>query len=319
MVAALGEWQQDLAAKAADPEFVPPLREVRLTDLEAQFVSRIVPGLDEFFLCRRRECLFVCRNIDWIEETGGNHFACPRCGHQYRPWVQKAHMVTANKVLVCQVADDGLLVQGQLPPAASGSPEASAAAAPAGSASGSPEASPAGPAPVPHFRFEGVVCQPGSYLVFPIVWAETTTTNLMNAFKAIMLDLDKQLAALPPKQRINYVIEKVAWGGHPNMFVHQRLTPDVVEHIDHINMCRGGVNKQWSYEHIRNGFYGAHLPVQQMAEVFSQTDLIRMWGLATWLEAQANAAAAPWLEARVTSTGQRVTLGPAPQPAAPGR
>eukprot|EP00969_Alexandrium_andersonii_P104235 4600624-Alexandrium_andersonii.AAC.1 len=62
-----------------------------LANEAAQWASEIVPGTDEFFLCRRRTCLTVCRNTDWAttDKNGRGHDRCPNCGEQFRPWKEQ--------------------------------------------------------------------------------------------------------------------------------------------------------------------------------------------------------------------------------------
>ena len=44
MESAIASWQDDVAQKEVEPEFVPKLREVTLTDNELQFVHLLLPA-----------------------------------------------------------------------------------------------------------------------------------------------------------------------------------------------------------------------------------------------------------------------------------
>eukprot|EP00969_Alexandrium_andersonii_P213371 9422229-Alexandrium_andersonii.AAC.1 len=49
-----------------NPQHFPALRmKGSLSDEALQWSSEILPGCSEFFICRRRPCLTVCRNTDW--------------------------------------------------------------------------------------------------------------------------------------------------------------------------------------------------------------------------------------------------------------
>eukprot|EP00975_Prorocentrum_lima_P054389 11408028-Prorocentrum_lima.AAC.1 len=53
-------------------------------------------------MCRRKDCLFVCRKDEWIQSRNGSHHRCPALWQQCRPWMEKAFYVKANKVMLCQ-------------------------------------------------------------------------------------------------------------------------------------------------------------------------------------------------------------------------
>eukprot|EP00969_Alexandrium_andersonii_P104323 4603992-Alexandrium_andersonii.AAC.1 len=63
-----------------------------------------MPGTDEFYLCRRRSCLAVCRNTDWAttDKNGGGHYRCPGCGERFCPSMEQPGYVKANKVWMTQ-------------------------------------------------------------------------------------------------------------------------------------------------------------------------------------------------------------------------
>lgn len=68
---------------------------------DGHILERVVPGLDEYFLRRQRECRNVFRNIGWIHNVtaGGGHYLCP--GRQrYKPWMEKQCYHKANNIWV---------------------------------------------------------------------------------------------------------------------------------------------------------------------------------------------------------------------------
>lgn len=106
--AALSAWIDEWQRKAADGAYVPTLEVTLTDDWLLQFVDEILPGVNEYFLCRHRECLTMTRNCDWLHNCpDGGHFLCSQCGEQYRPWTQKPGYVRCNKVWVVEAAGAG--------------------------------------------------------------------------------------------------------------------------------------------------------------------------------------------------------------------
>ena len=84
---------------AKDEEYVPKLGHYLCQDHVAQYASELTRNVDQFFLCRRKGCLTVARNIDWINtEPDGARYACPECLAKYAPWTSKSNYVQANRV-----------------------------------------------------------------------------------------------------------------------------------------------------------------------------------------------------------------------------
>ena len=117
--------------------------------------------------------------------------------------------------------------------------------------------------------------------MLPIIWAETATQNLHSSFKEVTLKLQRELAGLRPEERLQKVIKEVAEFGVPHFFTSWELKEDVRARLEELNKSELAGRPKWTWE--QNGYCGAHLPEEQLQEVFTQTDLIRMWGLATWL------------------------------------
>ena len=61
---------RDAELKAHDANCVPHLIEVIMfSDVEVQLLREIVSGIDEYFMCRQKERMFVGRNIDWLHNA----------------------------------------------------------------------------------------------------------------------------------------------------------------------------------------------------------------------------------------------------------
>ena len=71
---------------------------------QTQWLHAIGKGTSRFFLCRRKDCSpqgsFFGPNTDWAHtaEAGGWHFACPICGHWYKPGALNQHTIPAHFV-----------------------------------------------------------------------------------------------------------------------------------------------------------------------------------------------------------------------------
>ena len=100
------------------------------------YADHILPNYVRYYLCRRRNCLGVFRNIDWITtdvaivtalqagetvlpESGGYQFRCPLCGEQYRQDAPAANAVIgANQLFMIQVRNQWRAILAQIPSAA---------------------------------------------------------------------------------------------------------------------------------------------------------------------------------------------------------
>ena len=71
-----------------------------LEDHEAQFLDQITANVAGFYLCRRKDCLYIWRSVDWLQHDGW-HFYCPACYQKYVPWQHKKEIyVKANMVWI---------------------------------------------------------------------------------------------------------------------------------------------------------------------------------------------------------------------------
>eukprot|EP00969_Alexandrium_andersonii_P214955 9492804-Alexandrium_andersonii.AAC.1 len=79
------------------PELV--VSDMSLADEAAQWASEIMPGADEFYLCRQRACVTACRDAGWAtaDKNGGGHCRRPSCAERYCPWKDQHGYTEANK------------------------------------------------------------------------------------------------------------------------------------------------------------------------------------------------------------------------------
>ncbi len=271
MTKAMVEWQEDCRKKAENNEFIPVLSSIHLSDFEAQFLSELVPGMDEYFVCRQRTCLTVTHNTSWIHNSPNGQYLCPSCAQQYRPWKMQPGYCKANKVFIVD-----LRVRPEARPIAVA---ASSEAVPPGAVAASSEAVPGG----------AVFGEAGAeYCAYPTIWADTATSTLTNKFKEITCDADTKLENMAPARRLEYVNQFIDSKGHRGYFKPTQLSATVMQEADQRNArMEANCPTQWKYDHLRAGFQTLNLDESVMDEPLSQADLILMWGMATWMVTQA--------------------------------
>ena len=87
-----------------------------VTDAHAlDYADKILPNMARYYICRRRDCAGIFKNIDWIttdaaivtalhtdediKESGGYQFRCPLCGEQHRQnYPASDTLIGANQV-----------------------------------------------------------------------------------------------------------------------------------------------------------------------------------------------------------------------------
>jgi hypothetical protein len=61
----------------------------KLPQHELHYLTAICNGFTSSFCCRRTECMFFGLNHEWLNDPDIYHFACPRCGYVYHPFLFK--------------------------------------------------------------------------------------------------------------------------------------------------------------------------------------------------------------------------------------
>jgi hypothetical protein len=242
------EWEQ----KAENPEYITKL-DCKLTTSThlMDFVDQILPGMDEYYMCRQRHCSMVCQAINWVNNHPNYQFRCPACGEQYRPWMSKPGYWPTNKVIFAY--DEVNLQSGK------------AVVAP-GSSDG-----PVGPNLVN---------------IYPVVWPDTTTEQMKARIKAIFLDIDQDLLRLEPQARMTFVLENIRSTAPHKAFQHFDFLPSTRKTIDDLNDVLNQNKPRWQYNHVEDeGYWGLKLGEGfGLEEPLQQADYLRVWGLARWLE-----------------------------------
>jgi len=76
----------EYANRAADAEYVRAKVEGAFLEANtSQWLSKLVDGLDEYFICRRKACQFFCPNSLWMKRLFSDKFRCLACTAEYQP------------------------------------------------------------------------------------------------------------------------------------------------------------------------------------------------------------------------------------------
>jgi hypothetical protein len=219
-----------------------------------QHAHRLFKGVDEFYLCRFMDCLYVCRNTQWIDN--GGQYCCPACSRQYRPWVQSGGRTTANKVLVLELTGKDIQAWSECGTKSAREVERV----------------------LKGYQLAG---EGKAEVVFPILWVETTTQALMNRYKEIHLGLQKELLTLHEEERAAHVMSEIQKSAVPALFSHTPFSPVVKAQVDHNNLMRP--DRPWKYDHILGGTEGCFMEEPKMQEPLDNDNMCRLFGLAEML------------------------------------
>ena len=101
---ALTEFEQEWKHRAKSSANITQPCGFSLDEYQAQYIDQITSNVVGFFLCRRKDCLWIWRSVDWLRHDTW-HFDCPTCGHRYRPWSKtKGIHVKANMVWITKAS-----------------------------------------------------------------------------------------------------------------------------------------------------------------------------------------------------------------------
>jgi hypothetical protein len=172
------------------------------------FVDQILPGIDEYYMCRQKDCSMVCQATNWVNNSPNYQFRCPACGEQYRPWKDQSGYWPTNKVIFTY--DEVNLQSGRAVLAAGSS--------------------------------DGTV-GPNLVNVYPVIWPDTSTEQMKARIKAIFLDIDQDLLALEPKDRLGFVLENLSATAPHKAFQQFEFKPSTRAIIDDLNVVMGPKKK----------------------------------------------------------------------------
>jgi hypothetical protein len=245
------EWEQEFAQKALDAEYITQLDcTLKTTTHLMDFVDKVLPGLDEYYMCRVRGCAMVCLAVNWVNNHPvGGQYRCPACGEQYRPWLNKQGYYKANKVIFTYEQENKH--QPLLVPGSSDGPVS-----------------------------KNVVN------VFPVIWPDTATSMLRDRIKAISLDIDEKLLSLEPRDRMEFVLDTLKGTAPNKVFQHFKFKADIKKKIDELNAGQKSTKAKWQYAHVvEDGYWGLKLDDKHnLDEPMEQEDYIRMYGISMWYQ-----------------------------------
>jgi hypothetical protein len=213
------------------------------------FMTQVLPELDEYWFCRHDHCSMVSKSTSWIRNPPSGNFRCPHCGEQRRIYMEVRDCWRTNKVLV---------IDGQV---GLGNNELAT-----GSSDGHAHAT--------------------EVTIIPIVWPNVCDSVMIERIEDIFSELDDELLAVQPKDRLKFVLENISGSRPPHKaWKMQHVTPHVRANMDYLN-DNMAVNKgMWQYSHIKNGYLGVQLDqfLDELNEPIGLMSLIRNWGLCVWL------------------------------------
>ena len=120
-------------------------------------------------MCRRKDCLFVWRSVDWIKGKEWN-FRCPCCGEAYVPWSNEEEIwVKANMVWIAPTVE---VSHGAVGGVHLGHDDA------------------------------GTWCH-----VMPLLWKDSSTQELRTTIEGAVQEVANTMTGLPPDQRMVFALD----------------------------------------------------------------------------------------------------------------
>ena len=218
--AVFNEWEQLTEYAATHAGWQPALAGRLFPINDAfQFQAQITDGLANYFFCDG--CDAFCPPDEWF--GNGGQFRCPNCTKQYQPY---AGGRKAQKVWVLEVQDDKADDLEDFLKAPEQS-TASARAVQAVSAPGAPAAS----------RTEFFLAE----------WEDTTTQNLSDGLKAIMIGVAAELPVLSFEQLSKHVSETADKCKRKAFFEPRRMTQANINWMSEMNTKGKNITRPWSW------------------------------------------------------------------------
>ena len=233
--------------------FIPELDSDILADWQTQYVDALDKNgsVWSFFICRKRDCLYAARAVDWLNADGGR-FWCPKCVSRYRPWKPSPQYCKSNKIMVYKQLDPSPSTDVTL-------------------------------AQISSFIPTTVEASDGAqYNVVPYLWLDTGAQGIENAFKEVAASFLTELRSLPEEQRLRCIMETTRKLPHPSFFHYEKPSTEDMQRARTVNMQSGKDQPCGKFNLERfeqDGWYGASL--QSMAEELdhplSHEELVKMW------------------------------------------
>jgi hypothetical protein len=248
--AVIDHWLEEWANKVENPDYVRAMDCNTTTSSHlVEFMSQVIPGMGDYYICRQKSCSLVCKSTNWIHNRANDNRRCPACGELYNPWQALPDHWRANKVFI----HDHRAQQPEQLELASGSTD-------------------------------GLVDK-NPVMIFLILWPDTCPAVIVDRIKAIFWDIDQELFALAPTDRLSFVIKHIAIDMPHKTFELKQLSQDTKLCIDNLNASPAANTVQWQYKHIHpHGYLGTQLDVEHhLDEPIEMVDFIRIWALSAWI------------------------------------
>ena len=234
-------------------KFISNARDMHLYNWLLQYKD-VIGGqrnMQSFFLCRWKNCLYVCRSVDWpsTDSVGGGHYWCPKCARLYEPWVTSQERVNANKVMVYQM--DGAV---------------------------STEFYPC------------LTTRKGQrYCIVPFKWTDTILMNIEDKFKRVASGVMDEISDIAPGDRLEFIKRNCEKQGMHSLFHHSLPTEEEKEKMRKKNECCGKGQPKKNLDLVKfeaNGSYGLHLDghMDKLMDPLREDDMLRNWLLVKAVE-----------------------------------
>jgi hypothetical protein len=250
-------WVDEWSNEEEFPEYIPAMaREEPISDLITEFVDQVLPGLNNYLICRQKHCSMVCLWMYWIHNRPNDQCRCPACGEEYIPWKAKPTWWTTNKVFV--VYDDvGLQQERDLLD------------------------------PREWAEHQSKI----QVMILPIMWPDTSQCVLMDRVTAIFRSVDRDLKALAPKDRLGFVLANLSLAAPLRAFVAYVCTQNIKDNMEFLNEQQGTRKSPWQYDNLDHDYMGMQLgPEHELDDPWEQVEFVRLWGHSMWLTQMAAAS-----------------------------
>ena len=256
VVKVIDNWVDEWSNEEEDPKYIAAMaRWEPISDLVTEFVDQVLPVLDQHFICRQKHCSMVCRWCYWVHNRSNDQNRCPACAEEHNPWKAKLGYWTTNQVFVTY---DEVGLQQELDLLKPGEMAG-------------------------HAREKQV-------MILPVMWPDTSKCELIVRVTAIFLSLDRDLMALPPKDRLGFVLEHLSLTAPPKAFEPHEFLQNTGQHRPHE---RGAwrQNKSVAVRSHRERLHWHEARARaRVGHPWEQVEFVRLWGYSMWLTQMAAAS-----------------------------
>ncbi len=136
------------------------------------------------------------------------------------------------------------------------------------------------PTPLGEFKTAEV-----DYFLFE--WPDSATQTMMNKFKEIAADVQREFAERPAEAILADVKKMVDKVSKRSYFTALEFTGK--EQIDWVNTQGKNINKPWRFDHLLGGVTGMHYDWKEGEPILTHNEFIRIWGITNYLVTQVKA------------------------------